>query len=572
MTLHRWFESGKYSLLAHADLPQASGQLGVVIVPPFGWEEMCSYRPLRFLARTLAERGLPVLRYDMPGSGDGSGGVLDEGLVEAWIQSIDDAAAELRATAGVQDVALLGVRMGGLLAAIAAGRGADVQDLILWGSASSGRSEMRELRAYANMERWEFGTEDPPPQPVPGFEVGGFLIAPETQRDLEALDVTKVAGLGGRRVLILSRDDVAGDAKLVRAFESAGCEVRAGTGAGYSAMMTMPHEAVAPTAAAQTIAEFLAGPQRVRTVCAKPGPQLAMVDHAVRETIFLSESEKMFGILAEPAHGARSKCCILFLNAGGVRHTGPNRLWVDAARTAATEGFASLRMDLCGIGESEGEECLDIPALYQERLVQQVEQAMATLRSRRGFEQFAVIGLCAGAFWAFHAAARNRDIASAILFNPRLFFWDPEVDRRRLVRRGARGIVSLKDWLRLLRGGFHLKDLKRALDIVLAKSRDGLTGTFSQRQIPARKLAEAWNKIRRNRARVTLVFTEGEPLLQEMEDERQMPPEHVKLVRVPKCGHTFRPQWSQRIVNDLIRSEIDILVSERRADRVVRAR
>src|ERR1043165_3483081 len=111
MTLHRWFESGSYSLLAHVDLSQASGNLGVVIVPAFGWEEVCSYRPLRFFARMLAERGLPVLRYDLPGTGDSSGGLLDENLVEAWIQSVDDAAAELRRAAAVQHVALLGVRM-----------------------------------------------------------------------------------------------------------------------------------------------------------------------------------------------------------------------------------------------------------------------------------------------------------------------------------------------------------------------------------------------------------------------------------------------------------------------------
>jgi len=571
MTLHRWFESGSYSLLAHVDLPQASGNLGVVIVPAFGWEEVCSYRPLRFFARMLAERGLPVLRYDLPGTGDSSGGLLDENLVEAWIQSVDDAAAELRRAAAVQHVALLGVRMGGLLAAMAAGRGADVQDLILWGAASSGRSEMRELRAYANMERWEFGTEDPPPQPIPGFEVGGFLIVPPLQRDLEALDVTKLSGLGGRRVMLLSRDDVAPDVKLARALESAGCDVRIATGAGYSAMMTMPHEAVPPEVSAQTVAEFLAGPRRVRTVRAEAGCEAAAVDPGVRETILLTDSGKMFGVFAEPSRAPRSECCILFLNSGGVRHTGPNRMWVDAARAAAAEGIASLRLDLHSIGESEGEVCLDIPALYRESFVDQVEQAMQTLRSRYGFGQFAAIGLCAGAFWALHATARNRDIRSAILLNPRLFFWDPEVDRRRMVRRGARGMLAPRDWWRLLRGGFQFSDVKRAAQLAFSKSKS-LAGTFSQRQIPARKMADTWTRIRRSGARVTLVFTEGEPLLQEMEDERQMPPPHVTLERVPKCGHTFRPQWSQKIVNDLIRSEIEILVSEIPSDRVFKTR
>src|SRR5438105_4148390 len=112
MTIHRWFESGKYTLLAHADLPEASGALGVVIVPALGWEEVCSYRPLRFLAQTLADRGIPVLRYDLPGTGDSSGDLLDSNLVSAWIDSVEDAVSQLRALSGVKQVALLGIRAG----------------------------------------------------------------------------------------------------------------------------------------------------------------------------------------------------------------------------------------------------------------------------------------------------------------------------------------------------------------------------------------------------------------------------------------------------------------------------
>ena len=40
-------------------------------------------------------------------------------------------------------------------------------------------------------------------------------------------------------------------------------------------------------------------------------------------------------------------------------------------------------------------------------------------------------------------------------------------------------------------------------------------------------MAEAWAAIERNRNRITLIFTEGEPLLREMEEEGQMPPETV---------------------------------------------
>src|SRR4029079_14058830 len=108
--------------------------------------------------------------------------------------------------------------------------------------------------------------------------------------------------------------------------------------------------------------------------------------------------------------------------------------------------------------------------LYQDHLVEQVELAMESLRSR-GFQRFAAIGLCSGAFWAFHAAIRNPDIRAAILLNPRLFFWDPEVDRRRLLRRTAGLLVDTTDWRRLARGYVSRKSFKRVARIVLDRVR-----------------------------------------------------------------------------------------------------
>ena len=86
-TSHCWFRSGSYSVLGHIDLPETTrGVLGAVIVPPFGWEHVCCYRPLRFLGQTLAASGIAALRYDLPGTGDSSGRVTDPGLVNAWMR------------------------------------------------------------------------------------------------------------------------------------------------------------------------------------------------------------------------------------------------------------------------------------------------------------------------------------------------------------------------------------------------------------------------------------------------------------------------------------------------------
>ena len=554
-TIHRWLRSGNYSLLAHACLPEPSRGTGVLLVPPFGWEEISSYRPFRFLARTIAENGFPVLRFDLPGTGDSSGDALDPGLFDVWVQSIGDAARELRDFSGVEHVTVLGVRLGAMLTLLAASRGASIDDLILWGANSTGRGLLRELQAFAALQRTDHDDiQNAPPQPFKGLDVGGFLIAPETQRALEIVDFSDQCTLSPRRILLLSRDHLPADAKLVRTLSA--CDVRVKPGRGFSAMMVIPHEAIPPAEAAGEILEFLnSGPQSVPTLTAPP-PQ----DHRDIESIYTvtNSGSEMFGILSEPAYDAPSTdLCLLFLNPGATRHIGPNRMWVEAARRWTARGVPSLRLDLPGIGESDGDPVLGVPELYQDHLVEQVECAIETLENRIGARRFAIVGLCSGAFWALHAAARNRAIRSAILLNPRLYSWDPEVDRVRALRRAVKGLVTWRDWRRVVGGRVQLDDIKRMVA-------DGFRARSARDRRPFELQMESFANLRldldRHQTRVTLLFSEGEPLLREMQEEGALPPEsgaRIRCVRVPAGGHAFRPLWVQKLVHELIDHELE---------------
>ena len=181
---------------------------------------------------------------------------------------------------------------------------------------------------------------------------------------------------------------------------------------------------------------------------------------------------------------------------------------------------------------------------------------MDSLRMR-GYRRFGAIGLCSGAFWAFHAALRRRDVRAAVLLNPRLLFWDPDADRRRILGHAFRGLFNRADWLRLVRGGWQLQDIKRAARIVLGGSREN---SLLRVPTPAHTLEQAWQSMEQNETSVTLVFTEGESLLREMEKRGQMPPadnRFVRLVRIANAGHTFRPHWSQELVHELMDAEIE---------------
>ena len=81
-------------------------------------------------------------------------------------------------------------------------------------------------------------------------------------------------------------------------------------------------------------------------------------------------------------------------------------------------------------------------------------------------------------------------------------------------------------------------------------------------------MADAWKALDRNQSRLTLIFTEGEPLLREMEEEGHLPQEthsRVRCIRLANCGHTFRPLWAQKTAHELIDRELEAIMSEARA-------
>jgi hypothetical protein len=82
-------------------------------------------------------------------------------------------------------------------------------------------------------------------------------------------------------------------------------------------------------------------------------------------------------------------------------------------------------------------------------------------------------------------------------------------------------------------------------------------------------MADAWEALERNQNRLTLIFTEGEPLLREMEEEGHLSPQtssRVRCIRILNCGHTFRPLWAQKMAHELIDNELDAVLRESRSD------
>jgi hypothetical protein len=134
-----------------------------------------------------------------------------------------------------------------------------------------------------------------------------------------------------------------------------------------------------------------------------------------------------------------------------------------------------------------------------------------------------------------------------------------------LAKRVGTGLSNVSYWRRLARGEIQLARVKQAARLALKRMLHGRRTIGGERQIPAQALAQAWNQVKRFQTRVTLVFADGEPLFQEMLEEKQLPDSRdalIRCVQVGKAGHTFRALWAQQVVQDLIDGEINLTIQE----------
>lgn len=549
----------------------ASGP-AVLIVPPFGWDDIASHRPRREWADALAAAGHPAMRIDLPGGADSGGGPGDPDRVAAWTSAVAEAAAWLRASYGERRVVALGLGLGGLVAWTAAATGAAIDDLVLWGVPARGSTLVRELRAFASLKHDEWGDGDPPPGVAmldDGFDVAGYVVSNETIDALSALDLTDLplADPSARRVLLIGRDTLPADPRLREYAEACGMAVVDAAGAGWGAMVSGPQEAVLPSAVVALVAEWLASaPAAPLSPRRKPPAeldQLVLPGAVERPWTAQRGFGRQFGILALPDGGnQRPALGVVLLNAGAVRHSGPNRMWVEVARRWAARGVPVLRLDIEGLGDSDGDgrPYVDSARLYEPDLAAQAGQAVADLVAAGVADRWLVAGLCAGASWAFHAARTDDErITAAVLMNPFAFDWEDELAQERDVGR-TRQLRRADGWKRLLSGDVSGE---RVRGVAAHALRTPLERGQRRRRMDNRVRREQadLDRLREGAKQITLLIGRDEPIFDRFGREGILDQldrwPNVVLRRLPTRDHTFRAPWLQAHVHAELDAAID---------------
>ena len=565
-----------------------ASDVAVLICPPWGWDEVASYTGRRAWADELATAGHPTLRIDLPGTGDSGGTAADAGRVGAWTDAIAAGAAWLAVQPGVTRVAAIGLGLGGLLAMAAISAGAPIDELVLWGAPVRGRTFLREQRAFSALEDTRLGGDGVGSGTLPDgwLEVGGFVLSAETIADLGSLELPGMTLGRVRRALLLQRDGVAADPALATTLTAAGADVTIKPGHGWTGLVFHPEQYAPPVGVFHDVAEWLASPSvdHPDAVACRPPAAAGHLETTVGGTRIRESPVRidqpmgsLFGILGEPLTVPASTVCAVFLNAGAVRRTGPNRLWVDTTRRWNACGIPTIRMDLEGIGDADGDpgRYRNVGNFYTAEVGRQVDAILADLAARGFGPRFVLVGLCAGGYWAFHTAAADRRVIEAIIVNPRAVIWDDGL----LARREAAKVGRLSEralWGRIVHGEIPLSrmvEISRAMATTAARATALRLRRIRGEQPSPPTSAEVetlMDALREHGTRVVLAFADNEPVRDELEADGILAHldrwPNVTLSHLPGGDHTLRPVSAQAAYHELVDAELARLTGGRPAD------
>lgn len=506
----------------------AKGRTAVLLISPWGFEELCSRMTYRILGEQLADLGYPCLRFDLPGTGHSALASADVADDDAWRKASSAAYDQLSLLSQAEDIIVVAQGVGALLAGHLA-ETKRVAGVVLLAPAAQGRGYLREVAAWTAMTKAEFrvGSSDGPPG---GIMSAGFVMSAATVTEIKQLEpLSSLSNV--RRILLMTRPESAGDLRLLEELAAKGLATDSAVFADYADYVSSPTFALVPNASIDHILTWLVQHFPVDhsggTPDFHPLIDASMTGPDFRETLVRFGPNRMFfGALSMPREKAQSTA-IVILNTAADHSIGWGRSAVDLARVLAPSGFPTLRIDQAGIGETPLWPDQHYPVMCDLRGNDDVACAINWLMAEAGIERVVLLGRCSGAYPAFLSAVADKRVTGCILINVRKLHWEPDEDILKAIHDPVepidtyrQNLRSTRQFKRLLSGELRVSTVLRKLVKTFAalaqRKLAPMLGNASRHTRISRIIRDRLQTLSMRRVPVAMIYSQGDPGLHDL--------------------------------------------------------
>ncbi len=457
-TLIRPLAFGGQAGWLHTPAGPLRGEAAVLICAPPGRDGRCGHRPLRILAERLAGAGYPVLRFDLHGVGDSLDPTDPEAdVLPDWLAGVAAAAEALRAATDTRRLVVLGLRLGASLAA-SVEIGAD--GMVLLAPVASGRQWLRELKLAGAMSRTGSleGAADLESQ---GLRLSSASVAGLGQLDLARLEHAPP------QALVVAHNPTVGP--VAERLADLGVEVSACDFAGYDALFEDTHSQQTPSLVFDQVLAWMADrfpgrlAQDVTALHIGAEPVALHPPGCIEHPVHFGPG--LNGVLCLPDEVASDGRAVIFCNTSAEPRAGVGRFAVEASRSLASHGVASLRFDFAGIGDSDGP---DQTHVYSVSRQSDLSDAV-TLLAAEGFPEVALASVCSGSFHTLRALAADPRVGGVFSVSGKLVWREGESvrpdmrDEGRATQVYVSGLKDPQTWRRLLTGKIDVAAVLKTL-------------------------------------------------------------------------------------------------------------